>query len=561
MSGPDTERRAHRKHVGSSGRLKTNKVTVRNDLKPKTQRPKKGDTDIVVESPEFKLLVRLYVPVKLLIRNNKVSRKQLSNHLPVIVNDALPDLDFELHIFLSSIVTSYVSSWYLAKLNTDNFEFIENVYGILCDFVKDFARRILAVVELDRLLEMIDDLAHILDSHIDLVSLENKIPAFVERYLSNSTSLVLDSEDLEQIVIRFLKDNHVIFDREACFVKTSQDSEVEADSMEEEKEDEEPRLSYLRVVVKNILLVTFPDDDDSPLAGQGPTSSAIAMNLVTLILADLVLEKVVTKLATPQFLLQTVMGKLANQLEMQLSARAKAPVENVLFYSKAKKIAKSVYINVSTVAASLSQKSQTSKHDSGPSLFYSPVLSLANTITNFSARKPVLYYALCIFRSGIMASANLSRRLEAFGKAFIINKIGHSALLQDSSLANIVQMLRSIVFENDVVRDTMEENTSPEELTNKLFAILQTQASSALPMGMSLLWFLFRDESEEQLRQAIFDFLSIFNYDGKADKNTYKETSLFNQLLVIRFLDTIVGNLYPELAECYMQVDNTIDGS
>lgn len=538
------ERRPRKHIIGNSGRLKTSKVTVGNDFKAKSQKTRKGDTDIVVESPEFKLLARLYVPVKFLIRNNKVSRSQLSSHLPIIVNESLPQLNFELHIFLSSIVTSYISSWYLTKLNTDNFEFLQNVYELLCDFVKDIARRILNVVELYKLLGMLDDMALILDSHMKDASIVEGVPVLVSKRLLESKSTVYDPEDLkpERIVKQYLQESHVVFDPEPSLSLKSNKEENE-----NAKVGEESRRVYLRVVVRNILLATFENNDS--LIGPGPTSSTIAQNLVTIILADLVLEKVVTKLATPQFLLQTVAANIAKKAEKGTASKNKTDGGQLLI-TRLKGTLRSVYFNVSTVVVSISQKKPEADLES-PSLFHSSVGSLADTITNFSGRKPVLYYIMCMLRSAVMASSKLSNRLEVFGRSFLSSKIVHSSLLEDANLARIVIMINSIVFDkND---DEPPQPSSLDDVTNEWVSLLQ-KASGKIPL-LSLGWYSFTNEEDNDMRNAIRNFFSCFNYNpetGPELRSEFEESSGLNQLLVVKLLDSLVKNLYPEL-ECLQE--------
>ncbi|SGZ50633.1 CIC11C00000002456 [Sungouiella intermedia] len=546
MNTEVSERKARRYFIGSSGRLKGNKVTV-SEPKSRPQKPKKDeDTHVTVESPEFQLLVRLYVPAKLLIKNNKVLRKQLSNYLPVIVNETVPELNFELHIFLSSIVTTYISSWYLTKLNTDNLDFLEDVYGILCDFVKDFARRVLAIVELPELLDMVEDWAHILDNHIRLVHIQNGVPCFVGDYLEKSRDCVCSEYDLsvESITDRFLQDSHVIFSQD----DNSQDeglpnletnpSVFNYDQRSNSDDTSDSFLNYLRVTTRNILAATFSQTEETSFVGQGPTSSAIATNLLVIVVGDLVFEKIISKLSSPQFILQTVIGNIAGAL-----VKTKKPVNTTPFHHKILSVLQKAYISITNITLAFGKQRETSP-DSSTSLLYSPIFSLVDSITNITQRKPILAYLAKICRSVLLSSHSLSRKFDTISRAYLVGSIRMSPLLRDKFLAGIVQKLTDIVFSrtHDDIQPEDKNDDTIEGLATVWLSLLQ---GDLLPG--SLRWVTYSGESEQDVKKSLEQFFAIFDADSKDHLGPYSPTSKLNKLLIIRLFDSIIQAVYPEL--------------
>lgn len=548
------ERRNHRRLAGvaSSGRLKGNKITVSNEGKSKPQKQKRdGDTDITVESPEFQLLVQLYVPAKLLIKNNKVLKKQLSNYLPVIVNESVPELNFELHIFLSSIVTAYVTTWYLSKLNTDDFDFLESVYGILCEFVKDFAHRLLAIVELPNLLDLVNDLAHTLDSHIRLAQLENGTPRMVNEYMERNKSSVRSEKEMrtDAMIDQILLESHVIFSQNVPWQSVTDPRIGEETSVATNEEPDDPYLNYLRVTIRNIILTTFNLTKETTLMGQGPTTSVIVMNLLTIVLADLVFEKIITKLSSPQFILRTVGGKIASELQKQRSGDKIS--ETLPIHKRVTSAIQGAYIGISKLAIAFSRHDAAKSDLGGLSILYSPIFSLADAITNFSGRKPLVTYLAQVGRSILLSTRSISLKFESAARTYLAGCIRLSPVLEDKFLATIVQMLTGIVFSQTEENSDRKENNTIEELTNTWFNLMQ---GKTLPL--SLLWFAYQGESEVDIKKSIEDFLAIFDAESKNHAAPFSASSKLNKLLAIRLFDSTVQYVYPELVAT---VDNMQD--
>lgn len=544
-----SDRRLNRRYIETPGQLKENKITIE---KGKILKKKGKDTDITVESPEFQLLVKLFVPSKLLIHNNRVSQKDLSEHLPIIINNSFPALNFELHIFLSSIVTSYVASWYTLKLNTENFEFLESVYKTICEFVKDFARRILQVMDLARLLSLINRWAFILDSHIRQVQIQEGIPLYAKQDLANRRGIITSSDDLmlEAITARYLEKSHIVFrtyqklEFDASHPSTNAKNVVEDEDFEGENNKVSAWLTYLRLVVKNVVTAAF-EQANEPL--DTPVSSAIGMNLISLVLADLVLDRVISKLSTPRFILQTVIGKIG--LNLRASLTKKEINTQYSFLERVKSSMSAIHLGINAWW-NFMNKSEDVPPSELPLVLYSPFLSLIDGITNISSRRPVLTSILEIWRSLITSSSFLTKKIEAIVGRYVVGQTSRANFFQDEAQASIVRMFRGIVFGNGEPGATPPiESESIEELTDLWFKILSEDISSTLPMGISLQSFRYKNESQEELRKCVEDFLRIFDSGNSEPKGLYSEESDLNKLLVIRLFDSVIQCLYPELVE------------
>lgn len=545
-----SDRRLNRRYIEKPAQLKKSKITIE---KGKTSRKKGRDTDVTVESPEFQLLVKLFVPSKLLIHNNRISHKELSTYLPIIINSSYLSLNFELHIFLSSIVTSYVASWYSLKLNTENFEFLEIVYTTICEFVKDFARRVLEVMALPQLLKLLNKWAYIVDSHIRQTYSEGGIPMFARQELAKRGDLITSKDELklENLTARFLEQSHIIFEPEQKIdidrsrQTFSSNMTTEEDDFEEANYEPSLRLIYLRLVVKNVVIVAFDPAGTETL--NTPVSSAIAMNLTTLVLADLVLDRAISKLSSPKFILQTVIGKIGLNLRNQL-AKKKAKTQDSL-YQRMTQLANAVYSGINATWNFVSKTEEVPTLETS-SILFSPFLSLIDGITNIKCRKPILVSILSICRSIITSSCYFTKKIETTVGRYIINQTSRSHFLLDEAQSSIVRMLRDIVFGNDVTEtNPTSEPSSIEELAHLWVTLLSKDLSSSLPMGISLESFLYLSDSSEELRKCVEELLRIFDPTNGDIKGPYSEESDLNKLLIIRLFDSIIQSLYPELVE------------
>lgn len=219
-------------------------IDMKRRAQPRTKRqvPKQLPSLELIETEEFKLLHKLFVPNNYLIKNNKVLIPYLINNLPIIIDDS--QINLQLHLFISSIIVNYVNTWYLGKLNTDNWEFVQIVYKLLNDLTKELTRRVLNI-DIHVLIDQICDIAN---GHIDFLL---NVDPTSRNTLSNPFEMYLQS--------------HIIFENE---------------------------LGYYRTLSKKITDLTLE-----------PVNSKITSDLVNLLVSDLVFVKVIDKLASPDFIL------------------------------------------------------------------------------------------------------------------------------------------------------------------------------------------------------------------------------------------------------------------
>lgn len=512
-----------RRHATKTSFFKQKNAKIDVRLKGKT---KKVQRDVGVESPEFQLLVRLYVPSNLLITNNKVERKELMKYLPTIVNDELPELNFELHIFLSCIVSRYVLSWYSLKLNTDDTTFISQVYLVLCEFVRDFSARVLKVVESPLLLHAVNDAGTILAKHIKDNRIENGVPSYYTEYKMVGQSVLYDDDDHDTIKQRYLAANHVIFDPSALEVG---DEKVPTD---------DPLDIYARALSKNILRLTL-----SKVDAKNTEISPIGYSLVSAILGDLVLRKVIHLLSKPEFILKNVIAKPVSLLPKSTPHKRAPSVTNSIFRSL-KEYAKALLTILNDIRTFWKQQAESNDY---PTLECCFLVLLLDSLFMIKRRRPVAMSIGGSLVSILFYVLGLKQKIESVIGSFILIRIWLSTFLEDSRLAGIVKNLRESVFER-----TQSGKTEPHESNSdilhttrdNMLSVFKHTVSSGLVLGSVLQWLSDEDANESDIRESIEKFLSIFN-NGSADE--LQQASDLNTLLAVSLIDCIIKYLYPEL--------------
>lgn len=527
-------------------RLKKTKFTLLHEQKQKAKKTTSRDYDSLTDSPEVQLLIRLFIPSKFLIKNDKLSMKQLSAHLPMLVKDTMPKLNLELHLFLSTVVSRYVSSWYLGKLNTQNLDFIHQVYQIMCDVVKSLATRIGRICNGKSLVELVDKCANDINEHIRalVTSIDDKEDIRILATRGKAGMVNTTEAHHQEIITSFLAANHVIFNH----------AETSLGDLNSEQDDplepESPELVYLRILVRKILLATFDDDETTGATlGPGITNSVITMNLVTILVADLVLEKTLGKLSSPDFICYTVIGNIVGKIRGSLEAKpnsSKTPVGQTTT-DRIKQTMYKAYMGLVSAAVAVTStfiaKTEGDESASSVSILDLAGFELLDTITGISQRKPLAANFMRSVRALISMSGTLSRRVDAFLMGFLESKVSTMGILRDSQMARVVRGLRGLLFDDS--RNEQEADvhkTTIEGLTDDIYQLV-----TSVPSATSSLSFRYQNETDEELREAIRKVLVIFNYSAACDNNELHETSDLNKLLVIKLLDHIVSLLYPEL--------------
>lgn len=533
------------------------KFTVANDLKHRTKK-KKQIHEPVAETPEFKLLCKLFVPPKFLIHNDKVAVRQLYGYLPLLtslsdnIESSQSMLNLELHLFLCAITTNYITTWY-SKLDTDNLDFIRSVYDMLCDFTKDLIRRVQTTF-LTNLLLLIDDLCLILNNHItDLVSECNHANEikFVEQFSKsgmNRNALMDLNYGVDHIFQKYLSDNHVIFEG----MNLNQRNQKTENSFKEQAEDQ--RLMYFRLISKNILTASFDTNRNSDsLHLSSPTTSHITMNLLIVLISDLIFDKLFEKLSSPEFLLQTSVDAITDlsskissdrkSFESEDSGKKATSKGNLIYAS---------YINVKNFVLNMHHISDSRGSYDNETVLQSQIFPLIDTLTGFSNRKPLLASFIKYMKRLIMSSKPIAKIAGSISKWFVYNKISNSEVFSEESCCKILRGLRENLFSESNGSDKLEgmktDQVDITHFSNKIFEALFTKLPNSILLGPRIAESLkYKNEKEEDIKQSIYNLLVIFNYNHLSmDNNTLNQTCFLNQLLIIHWVDCIISNLYPE---------------
>lgn len=512
-----------RRHATKTSSFKL--INARLDTRSKGK-TKNVQRDVGVESPEFQLLVRLYVPANLLITNNKVEIKELMKYLPLIVNDELPELNFELHIFLSCIVSRYVLSWYSLKLNTDDTKFISEVYLLLCDFVRDFSARVLKVVESPLLLHVINDVGNLLAKHIEDNRIENGTPKYFTDYLINGQNVLYDDDNFDFVKLKYLAASHAIFDPSIIIRESEKNSKYE------------PLNLYTRALSNNILTLTVNHSGSS-----NTVLSPIGHNFVSAILADLVFQKVIILLSRPEFILKNVIRKSMGSLKGSSSPKRVHITSSSIIHALKRKV-NAILTFLNNIKIFWKQQAVSNNY---PRLEFFFLVPLFDSIYSIKRRRHMTMSIGEMIVSVLFLVLGMKQKIETVVGSFLLVQIWQSALLEDTTLAGIVKNLRDSVFERTQTSKTDNEVSGTELLLatrDDLLSFFNQTVSSKLMLGYVSRWLTDEDASERDIKESIQNFLAIFN-NGSSDQ-LHQESDI-NVLLAIRLIDCLIMYVYPEL--------------
>lgn len=503
-----------RRHVNKTASFKQKNAKL-DRSKGKT---KKNGRNVDVDSPEFQLLVKLYVPSNLLITNNKVDLKELKRYLPIIVNDTLTELNYEIHLFLSCIVSRYVLSWYLLKLNTDDSKFVSEIYLTLSSVVRDLSSRILNVVEGPLILQAINTTGNLLANHLAKNRLDQGEPAYFQEYVGSSRSTMYDEETLDSVRSKFLAASHVVFNKEQNI------------------NEEDALSSYCRLLSSKILDSTF----DGPEL-HGLKLSPITKSLMSAILGDLVLKKIILLLAKPEFILENAIGRPIDALLN--GARDKEESEPKPVMAAASLLIQSLFKKLIDFMSFWSH--QKNFHEYPPLEEYF-LVSLLDSVFSVKQRRPVTMHLGGLFLSMMSTIWELKPRLESVLGKFLLLKLSLAPLLEDASIAGIMKILRERVFERVQNKSEKQETNFNvfDRTRDKVMTLYRHNLDSKLAIGRFVRWITDENMKEEDVHKSVVNFLLIFN-NGTSD--TPLETSDVNSLLVLDIIDCLVKHLYPEL--------------
>lgn len=521
------------------------KYTAPNDLKLKIRNNKILEVDPIIHSPEFQFLYKLFVPSKVLLKSEQISIKQLSNHLPRLIDSEAAtckhQLNFQLHLFLATIMDRYIASWYLTKLNTDNYKFLELVYMSLCDLVRDFYRRTNDAFTNHKCVDTFKGILDILTSHLEELVPERDDEygiKFVNDYFTSllSTNTIKDSDiNITNIVNEFLSDNHVIFQSSLESIRSLEG----LDSNE---------ISYYRLLAKLILISSNETSDNSLLC---VVNSPIILNLVVVLVGDLVLKKIVDKLSSPEFILG-IINKTFISLNQDVGEEKKEArlYNNISGESKRSLIQRikcaltNVYNNVNYFFIY--------SFDEGSSDLISLIESsfrLIDTITGISERKSLLCGVTQFMGQYLLSFKYINSKVNALGQNYILNRLKSSSILTDAKMASIVSQLRDTLFENSSQDESQEiQSICIDDILSNIFNGLSYRDSNKTSWKYGLNSLMYKDESDDDIKESISRFLGVFNNEEDyTESNIIHKLSKLNKLLIIRILDYLLSQIYPEL--------------
>lgn len=466
--------------------------------------------EVEAENLQVALLLSLYVPGKQLQRLNEASKKQLLEHLPRLVDQ--PMLNFEIHLFLASIATNFVSSWY-SKLGTENHEFVAEVYRSLCLLVEDFVQRLARAVAQERFLFLVDDFAELLKRHLEETEQVNGEFRFLAESRNPDVNRIMKPASDGELVDAYLASKHAIFDPQTA-IEPSQ----------------EPRNLYFRVLTHKLLEATFFGREENPL------DSAIVDQFVVGLVGDFILQKAFTKLSSPSFIIGTVLAKIGEISAVEPKPQVKQSLVNRV---------KGLYSTVATVAqAAVARKKEilATEETTKWLVFASPVFGLFNSICSFQKRIPVAFHGVCIALAILLSLGVISEKISAFCSSHLLQNVAQSLFLEDQSMADNLKNLRMMLF--DEQKETDQSHPLTTETSELLFSNVKTiLANSGVPLRV----FFYIGETEESIRQNFSTSLSRF--ESQEVCNDTADSSKINQLLIIQILDLLAAKFYPELLD------------
>lgn len=478
-----------------SNQFKPRKTRIADDFMVNNEEDENG--------AEFRFLYKLYVP-NYLIKNNKVSMTDLMPYLPILVGDddgenVYGEINLELHLFLSSIMVNYINSWYLTKLNTDNYDFIIEVYDLLTKFTKDICKRILdLVLDYDNMFDLLDKLSSVVNDHIsNLAKDKDKDGEYdlkiINDYYEKCQKQNIPNDQVD-IVSSYLSSQHVIF-------QTS-------------------HLVYFRLLVEKLLELTLHTDS--------PMNSQIGSSLVISLLSDLVLDKLFQKLSSPQFILENINKiVLIGTDKLKPTNKTKPSIWKKIdgLYKTTKNLVNFTWPTYKLKADILNNH----------------VFQLLNTLTGFTERVPYFSSAILLITNTIHQNRFFNSKLNSLAVQSL--KTSYKApIFSQKEICHQISTLRQEIF----YKKDQDEETDKREITIPIL-IENIQLLKRLLLEKSPLSDNFLDyqyESEQEFKTCLNNILLIFNYPSS---DTINQTCQLNQLLIINILDVIIHQLYPQI--------------
>lgn len=487
-------RKRHRDAKSVTGTLETDEPSI----------------DAVTASEEFKLLCRLFTPQG---GCRAISKDRLMQRLPRLVGASIPNaattdtdpydkLNFELHLLLATIVSRYIDLWYSIKLNTDNLDFIDDIYRTLSHVTAHICSQCQSFWHDDPSVS-VNEAILILNRHIHDALEVDKLPG---NFYDDQTF------DADGELQRHLAAKHMIFTTVAPNPDRQQIDDNWGQPLRE--------ASYFRAMSREILRTLLTDDHKLSPIGEG---------LVVAILGDLLFVKALESLSNPTFILGLV-RRCCHSLVSESNPTTKRPNfvgKNVIgvvrsFYAATK----SVQSWVRQWQSSQESTCQFIPPNPDSYLLNSPIIDLCDTVTQFSVRKPMLKGMLQLGRHCIMGSPSVCHWVEASLRRYLHRFV--DGMTSDDSLAAMIASFRDKLF-------AIDEPTPPPPAASpdidEIAAEILCLGNSMLPASRP---HLFRSGAD--LLLATTNILSIFATSHSR-----------NKLLIVQWIDLVVATIFPHL--------------
>ncbi|CAK9683286.1 unnamed protein product [Candida parapsilosis] len=510
-SGPikllQTPRYYSEKETKKSSSYITKKDILRNELRttglPTNNEPKHNRI-------ELQFLVSIYAPGLRPLRNASLVER-IKSRLPKIVDGDL-DVNFSLHLFLSTIMVKFVNSWYLTKLNTSNVEFLRAVYDdVLVVLVRDLASRVTCLSSCD-LLHLADDLISILNTHLkEFANDENGNYSYkvVDGYYNladTENSLAYDaSKDPKDVLGNYLSQQHIIFDHKS------------------DAQEEEQQLLYLRVMGTKILQKAMTNNAKDALF-----TSKITSDLLILILGDLVMAQIVKKISSSEFILgslNNVVTSLLSMVKEREISKAQATVSGPSVITQFVALACTIYQSMFMLVSALKS---CSGYDAPFDVINCSVFVLLGTLFRVDQTWPLVYTLALSMRTIILSILGLKNGINNVVSNFLMHYM--SKTISTETISKVIDQLRIKLFYSEDKEVTHEDqHISLDTVVDNIVELF-----NHLP--------LMKQQHPDFLRNKIKRVLIIFAKDEELDR-----TNKVNLLLCIRLLDQVVYAIYNDI--------------
>lgn len=499
----------------------------------------------ILETSEFRLLCRLFLPKRKIIISEKATLIELLPHLPELVDEQrlLLDLDsninFQLHFFLASIIVQYVNTWYFSKLSTNNYDFISYLYSTLCTLSGTLISRMRAHSVLSWL-EILDDLCNILEKHINGLKNElNDEYARISTFFSNSELNSREAVHINQTLFNYLLKNHIVFETGQSSISSETFEVIEL-----------RKLAYLRFISKRIIIEALRNDSNiysSFATIDGDLS--IAGDFLVIMLGDIVLHKAVSTLSSPLFLfskIESVLGTMESEKDKareEQSTIMRHFLQLILYCEYICYLIMMPFKFLSFIYRTSKLRYGSESRKEAFSIFDCSLFPLLDSLTDFSISKPLVTAILRVMVVLLRKVPLICNFTEDVAKTYIERSILQCGFGDTEFYSKAVSELRSLIFIEVEVQDTSsvpDKDKDVKMLASRIAKFIRRYSYTGYT-DADLTY-------DTALFNRILTLLMIFN-TGKDGQllQSFNETSLLNELLALKFLECVLAHVFSDI--------------